>query len=391
MKVLQLFNQYRSPFGGEETVVYRDAEILRKRGHQVNLVLKTSKVLLSGLKPKFWAFWNGTYSPSAYREMVRLLETEKPDIVHVHNLYPLFSPSVLVACTRACIPVVMTVHNFILTCPNWFHLHKGQVCDKCIGGREYFCILNNCRENIFESVGYALRTAVARKWDLFRNNVSWFIALSEFSRTHLINAGFRGDRITVLPNTISIPTQRVDVSTGKYIAYAGRLSSEKGIEIILAAASLLPDITFKLAGDGPMRSVCGSKAPPNVFFMGSLSQEELQEFYQGARLVVLASICFEVCPLGLLEAQSHGLPIVASRVGGIPELVEDGVTGLLFEPRNSRELADKIRLLTGNAELSERIGFAAREKIIRENNEELYFSRLVNIYERAIARSRLAS
>src|SRR5690606_26895816 len=148
--------------------------------------------------------------------------------VHAHNLYPLFSPSVLAACRRVGTPVVLSLHNQNLTCPRSDHLYRGKICEKCFGGREYHCVLQNCRENIFESIGYATRAAVARKLRLFERNVTVFIALTQFARRRLIQVGLPADRICVLPNMAPDSGPPVVPADGKYVAFAGRLSQEKG-------------------------------------------------------------------------------------------------------------------------------------------------------------------
>jgi len=384
MRVLQVYNQYPSPYAGEEFVVYDTLDLLKKRGVEAKLLMRSSRGLERSLRRKMRAFCSGIYNPSAYREMLRLLKIDRPDIVHIHNLYPLFSPSVLVACRRAGIPAVMTIHNFALTCPNWFHLHKGHICQRCIGGREYWCVLKNCTEDIFKSLAYALRTAVARKWRLFKDNVTLFIALSEFAKRRLIDAGFRKERIVVMPNMVSVPEVRADPARGKYIAYAGRLSVEKGVDTLLRAARKFPGLPVRLAGDGPSMAQLVAQAPKNAKFLGALNRRKLALFYRKARFVVVPSLCFESGSLVTAEAMSHGLPVIASRIGGLPEMVEDGVTGLLFEPGNAEDLALKMNLLWENPGLCRRMGETGREKAAREYNEEVYYKRLIALYEKAI-------
>ena len=165
MKLLQVYNDYRSRCGGEKTVVQMIAKLVEKHGGQARCSCRTSQGLDGSFAGKVRGFASGIYSRSAYREMANTLKAERPDVVHVHNLYPLISPSVLVACRRANVPVVMTNHNYVLTCPVVNHLHKGRVCEKCLGGREYWCVMQNCRESWTESLAYAVRRLTARKLD----------------------------------------------------------------------------------------------------------------------------------------------------------------------------------------------------------------------------------
>src|SRR5665213_1238925 len=211
MKVFQIYNEQRSRLGGEPAVVDATMRLLAKNGHESRLIMKSSRVLENSILKRMNAFFGAVYNVCSYREMRRLLEKDRPDVVHVHSVYPMFSPSVLVACRRAGVPVVMTVHSHNLTCPTWFHLYKGRVCEACVGGHEYRCVLKNCRSNVLESSAYALRSAVARRFRLFHDNVSVLVVLTPFSRDKLLQAGFREDQIVVVPN----PTLVEDMATDR--------------------------------------------------------------------------------------------------------------------------------------------------------------------------------
>lgn len=384
MRVMQVYNQYRSMHGGEETVVKMTAELVEKRGGEARLLIRSSRGLDKSLAGKFRAFANGIYSRAAYREMAALLEADRPDVVHAHNLYPLLSPSVLVACGRASVPVVLSTHNYVLTCPTTHHLHKENVCQRCAGGKEHWCVLKNCRQNFWESVAYATRSLVARRLGLYRYGVAIFIVLSAFARRKLVDAGFDADRIVVLPNMVGRERPRANPERGQYVAFSGRMSKEKGIDTLLRAAQRLPDLRVRLAGDGPLLDELRRQAPANAELPGRLDADAMTTFYQNARFLVVPSKCFEGCPLVVSEAMSQGLPIIASRIGGLPELVDDGVTGWLFEPGNAEELAQKIRLLWDDPDLCRRMGRAGREKAQREYSEDVYYERLTAAYARAM-------
>lgn len=301
----------------------------------------------------------------------------------MNNLEPLISPSVLVACQQFGVPVVMRCPHYHLICPIGLHLRNGAVCELCCGGREYWCVLKNCRGNIFESVGYALRSTVARKRRLFLDNVTYYLPPTRFVKRRLSDAGFPQKRIIVLPNMVCVPDSGVDVFYGKYVAYVGRFSPEKGIQTLLTSARQI-GLPVRLAGDYLSLPEVLKAAPPNVQFTGHLNQNRLVEFYRNARFVVIPSICFDVSPLTAAEAMSHGLPVIAAKIGGIPELVEDGVTGFLFEPTDSEDLTSKMKLLWENPDLCRQMGKAGREKAIREYSEDKYYRRLMAVYERAV-------
>jgi glycosyltransferase involved in cell wall biosynthesis len=357
--------------------------LLRREGHEVCVFERSSKDI-RGLTGKMRALTEGVYSISARKAVALLLAAERPDVVHVHNLYPLISPSVLVACREAQVPVVMRCPNYRLTCPISYHFRKGAVCELCCGGREYWCVLKNCRDSVPESVGYALRNAVARKWRLFWDNVTLYVPPTEFVKRRAVDAGLPAERIVVVPNMISAPDSGTEASgDGEYIAYAGRISPEKGIATLLASVRRT-GLPVRLAGDYSGMPEIVKTAPASAKFIGHLNRNQLNGFYRDARFLVVPSVWFEPFGLVVAEAMSRGLPVIASKMGGLPEIVEDGVTGLLFEPGNAEDLAEKMQLLWGSPNMCRQMGMAGREKAIREYSEDVYYKRLMVVYKKAI-------
>jgi glycosyltransferase involved in cell wall biosynthesis len=387
VKIFQVYNEQRSRFGGEPTVIEATMRVLGQNGHETRLVMKSSRDLENSIFKRVNAFWGGVYNICAYREMRRLIENDRPDVVHVHSVYPMFSPSILVACRRMNVPVVMTVHSHNLTCPTWYHLYKGRVCEDCVGGHEYRCVLKNCRNNILESSAYALRSGVARSFRLFHDNVSVLIALTPFAKEKLLHAGFREDQIAVVPNPAYVSEAAADPSAGEYVAFAGRISPEKGIDTLLAAAAQLPEVPFKVAGDGPAFSEMKAKAPQNVEFLGRLGPDELGEFYNRSRMLVVPSVWYEQFPMVVLEAMGRAMPVIGSRIGGLPEIIKEGLTGSTFEPGNPGDLARQVRYLWDDPQLCRRMGIAGQQEVMREYTEDAYFHNLMAVYQAAIQRS----
>jgi glycosyltransferase involved in cell wall biosynthesis len=382
MKILQVNNQHRV-IGGSDIVAANTVELLREKGHAVCALTYDSRHLGPGVKGRLRAFAYGFYSPHGCRTLTTAIRTLRPDLVHVHEIYPFFSPWALRACRRAGVPVVMTCHDYRLTCPIAFHQRKGGVCEMCLGGREYWCALNNCRDNLGESAAYFLRNLVARKFKLFLDNVTLFIALSKFAKRRFIDAGIPAARIEVIPNMVAVPESPKDPAVAEYLAYVGRISPEKGIGTLLAAArkTALP---VHLAGGYAAADEVQVETAPNVRFLGLLTRAEVNDFYLKARVLVLPSECFEGFPLVLAEAMSHGLPVIASRIGGLSDIVEDEVTGLLFEPGNADDLAQKMDYLWKRPDLCRQLGQAGRAKIVRENHKDIHFYRLTSAYQKAI-------
>ena len=384
MKVLQVHNRYRFR-SGEDVMFDSTLDILKQKGHEVLLFGQNSRDLQSGFIGKLKAFSRGIYSYSAVRQMSNLIKKELPDIIHIHNVYPLISPFILSVFGSSGVPVVMTIHNCRLTCPIGIHFHAGRICKKCKGGREYFCLIKNCRHNILESLAYSLRSAIARKNNLFLNNITIYIAVSNFVSRELVEAGFPQNRIEVVPNMTSLPDLCTYHNSGDYVVYVGSLSPGKGLETLLAAARLLPQLKFLIAGDGPIRKELDDTAPGNVTFVGWFNPSQLSNLYHKARLAVVPSTLLEAFGLVVTEAMSNGLPVVASRIAGPSEIVDEGITGLLFQPGNPTDLAEKINSLWEDPELCRQMGQAGREKVIREYSEDVYYKRLMSMYTKAIS------
>ena len=231
MKVVQLYNEQRSEFGGELSAIANTTNILRAHGHEVIMAMRSSRTIGNSLFRKIHAGFAGIYSFSAVAEIQELVARERPDIIHAHGVYPLWSPSIFPACRRMGIPSILHVHCQYLTCPTWYHLRNTEVCTRCCNGREHWCLLTNCRNNYAESAAYALRSTVARRLHLFTDHVGIFIAVSDFLRDRLIQGGYPAERIRVVRNTVSCAPAALPVHgvQGKYIGYCGRLSRSKGV------------------------------------------------------------------------------------------------------------------------------------------------------------------
>jgi len=382
MKVLQIHN-YHQCRGGQEVMFETISRTLTEKGHDI-FALKRNNADVQGLRGKLHAFNEGIYSRSVKEEISSIIQSKHPDIVHVHNVYTLISPSVLVACRRYNVPVVIRCADFrFISCPIGSHLKNSSICERCIGGQEFWCALKNCKGNVCESLAYALRTMIARKYRFFKDNVTLYVPPSAFVRQRMIDAGFPQERIIVIPNMVFVPEAVKENSCGKYIAYAGRISPEKGVDTLLTAAGR-SGLPVRIAGDYSQNPEFVEMTPPNVRFVGLLNRDRLAGFYQNARFSVVPSICFETFGLVAAEAMSYGLPVIASRIGALPEIVEDGVTGFLFEPGNKEELAGKMKLLWENPDMCRQMGKAARDKVICEYGKDLYYRRLVETYQRAI-------
>ncbi len=387
MKVLVIHNEY-GRVSGEEISLYGLVGLFRDHGHEVSTYLRSSAEIPSMRLGKPRAFFSGIYNPAACKAIARLLRDSPPDVVLVKNLFPLISPAILPIIRRARVPIVMSVPNYRLMCPNGLHVSHGQLCQRCLGGREYWCGLRNCESSLPKSIGYATRSLVARKLGWFKDNVSAYICASRFLCDRLIAAGFDRTRIHILPNLVADPlagNADHDPSPGDFVGYAGRISLEKGAGTLLQAAALCPQIAFQLAGRVREGFSLPRPLPANVTLLGHLAGEALASFYRGARMIVTPSECFETFGMSTAEALLHRRPVIASRIGVLPEFVRDGVDGLLFEPGNAAELADRIRYLWDRPELCRPMGRAGRERALAEYSPQRVYPGLMAVFEQARA------
>lgn len=384
MRVLHAYNLHRGG-GGADNATLATIEVLRERGVEVETFVRDSRDIPLNLGGKLRAFTDGLYARQAVAEFALRLDTFRPELVQVHELYPLISPWVLPECKRRGIPVVMSVYDYRLTCPTHNHYYQGEICTRCLDGHEFQCLLQNCRGSRAESLAFALRNAVARWFGLFSRNITAYLTPTGFTADWLYrHAGVPEGKVSVIPCMIDIPETSVDPAAGHYVAFAGRFVPEKGVEVVLAAAHCA-GLPLWLAGDADHYP--GVTAADDVHFVMTRNREELAAFYRGARMLVMPSIWFETFGIVVGESMSHGVPVLASRIGALAETTVDGVTGLLFETGNVVELAEKMRQVWDDPELCRRLGQGAREHIVRTAHRDVHADLTLNAYEAALGRA----
>ena len=389
MKILIIHNKY-GKFSGEEAYVESHINLLRSKGHEVITFYRSSEELKSMSNAKFRAFFSGLYNLNSIKSIRAIIRNEKPDVVHIHNLYPFISPAILPVIKKMGVPIVMTVHNYRLMCPNGLFFTKGVNCEKCTGfGKEFNCITNNCEGSFFKSNGYALRNYWARRKKYYIDNIDSFLCLTKFQRSKLVANGYHSEKCMVLNNFYDRELDELvyDSKEKQYIAYAGRISPEKGISTLLEAARMLPKLSFELAGEIHKGYKDELNIPSNVIFRGMLDRKKLSEFYNNARFFVMPSNCYEGFPMVFLEAMAQKLPIVASKTGGFSEIIEDNVNGLLFETGNINSLVTVIHKLWNDHELLNRLSQNGFEKAQKKYGESLYYKHLEQVYQRHLLKN----
>ena len=383
MKICLVHNDY-GKHSGEQTVVEGLMKLLEGGGHTVCMYRRSSTEIPEKFLGNIQAFFSGIYNPYSRRDFRILLNKERPDVIHAHNLYPFISPSILPVAKRMGIPVVMTVHNYRLVCPNGLHYSHDEVCIRCEGGNEYWCVKRNCEGSYFKSLGYALRNWWSRIRRYYLDNINVYICLTNFQRNQLVRAGVDAEKIHVLPNMVE-PLGQVNGSfEGNYVGFVGRLSREKGIDTLVEVANRNNGIEFAAAGSYDTMENLSDRVPENFSLLGFCGSERLEEFYNNARFIVLPSVWYEGFPMVLLESMLREKAVVCSNIGGLPDIVEDGVTGLLARPGDAADLGEKIRILWNNPGLCKKMGTAGREKVIRDYSKQRHYQTLMELYRKAI-------
>ncbi len=409
MRVL-LVNKFFYNSGGAQTVLFQTKRLLERYGHEVipfaaqdarnlpsdysdyfvsNVELRQKASPLGVLQPRLWATAGRIlYSREAERKMEALIRATKPDIAHLHNIYHQLSPSILRPLQRHGIPTVLTLHDYKLICPNYTLVSRGSVCERCKGHKYYQAVLQGCVKNSrLQSALCALEAYVHRAWGIYARGVDKYIAPSRFMRQKMMEFGLDGGRIVHVPNFLNLEDYEPSASFDNYFVYSGRLEEVKGVATLLEAVGnsrVAPRFELRIAGDGEQRAALEAHPRANgsnhVRFLGWLSPREVGSLLRGAMFSVMPSQWYENAPLSIYEAYAYGKPVVASRIGGIPELVEEGRTGLLFQPGDPHELQRKIDyLLTHPAQVTE-MGKNARKLAEKAYGPDRHYQLLMKVY-----------
>ncbi len=386
MRVLQVHNTYQQ-VGGEDVVVHCERSLLAASAHEVHLY-SVSNDAIAGLWAKARTAWYAPYSERAKERLAADIAVFRPDVVHMHNLFPLITPAAYDACRNASVPVVQTLHNYRLICPGALLMHDGRPYEACIGS-PYRAVLHRCyRGSLLGSLAVARMVDIHRKRGTWRTKVDRFIALTEFGKIKFVEAGFPADRIAIKPNfVIDLKAKPGDGGARRGALFVGRLSREKGILTLLKAWASL-DFPLRVAGDGPLLKDVRSVDAATITSLGRKSREEVAAEMGSALFLVMPSEWYEGFPLTIAEAFCQGLSVIASRLGAMAEIVEDGVTGLHFIPGDAGDLAAKVRWSAAHPDDMRRMGLNARRVYEEKYTPEVNYRLLMAIYDQAIEANR---
>jgi glycosyltransferase involved in cell wall biosynthesis len=391
VKILVVHNGYQRR-GGEDAVREAEVSLLREAGHDVSEFLRCNDEIRGySFVQKLSLGCSAIWSQQSYRELRDVLLWEAPDVAHFHNTFPLISPAAHYACADAGVPVVQTLHNYRLLCPGANFLRDGRVCEECLGRSvPWPGVLHECyRGSRMATASVAVMLTVHRSLRTWWNKVGVFIALTEFAKQKHIEGGLPGERMVVKPNFLQADP-RPRTAPGEYAMYVGRLSEEKGVRVLLDAWSRLNNtIPLVVVGEGPLAGELREKVDrqrmSSVSMLGALRNQEVLDLLQGARFLVLPSVCFEGFPMTVVEAFACGVPVIASGHGGAREIIHDGFTGLHAIPGNAEDLASKVEWAWRNEQALEEMGRAARAEFESKYTAKDNYRRLLEIYEQALA------
>ncbi|WP_294952871.1 glycosyltransferase family 4 protein [uncultured Eubacterium sp.] len=400
MRIL-LVNKFHYLRGGSEKYYFELAQLLKSKGHTVGFFsMKHEENITTGDAEYFveeidlntgskLKALDVIYSQENKRLMAKALEEFKPDIVHINNFQRQLSASIIDAIKEKNIPIVMTAHDLNPICPASIMLYNGEVCDDCITKGYSQCIKKKCVKG--STLKSTLGVMEKKYYDIHKvfRKIDCIISPSEFNKNQLVNGKLKYNEIVTLHNFVN-ESERNEYVLGDYAFYLGRLSKEKGILNLIEAIGDIPDAKLLIAGDGPERErieayISEHKLDGRITLLGYQNQDSIHKYITNSRFVVIPSICNENCPYSVLEAMEIGKPIVASRIGGIPELIADGENGYLYKADDINELKEKLMLMLDNDDKVNRFAQKSRELYESYYSPDSYYIELIKIYNKVMS------
>lgn len=390
MRILIAHNSYQQR-GGEDVVAEAEVELLRSHGHQIEF-FRTNNDGIRNMSNGALAR-TSIWATDCTEEIARVCDAFGPELIHAHNTFPLISPALYWLAAKRRIPMVQTLHNFRLLCPQAMFLRDGKACEDCLARPPWRAVVRKCyRESAVQTSVVASMLMLHRLIGSYREKVTSYIALSRFGREKFIEGGLPAERIHVKPNFVeSAAIPKWNERRGGI--FVGRLSAEKGVATLIDAARQLPQVFnssadlpgIRVVGAGPMEA--SVKKQFHGEYLGPMPSAEVFQLLRGAQFAVVPSICYETFGLVAVEAFSCGTPVIASRHGSLAELICDGVTGLLFKPGDARDLAEKIRWAHQHPHEMADMGRAAYAEYSKKYTPVANYRLLTDIYRNAILKT----
>ncbi|MBB1313190.1 MULTISPECIES: glycosyltransferase family 4 protein [Aliivibrio] len=395
MKVL-LVNKFFFMKGGAETVYFQERDMLLSEGidiiefsmnHEKNLESNYSDFFVNNvdyyqeqtLKNKITTAVNFIHNSEACIKFKQLLEQEKPDLVHFHNIYHQLTPSIIKVAKQFGCKTVLTAHDTKIACPSYTMYRDGHTCEDCVHGSVFNATIHRCQEGSLIKSFLLSAEAIYQKVSGNYQQLDAIVSPSRFLG-RFIQQKLPHNRVDIIVNGIDEHVSNEGISDQGYFLYLGRLSTEKGVPTLAKAHQLMKENTaLKIVGDGPVFNEL-KETYPSAELLGFKSGDELLTLIKQAKAVIVPSECYENCSMSVLEAMSYSKPVIASRIGGLPEQIRDGVDGYLFEAGNAQALADKLDVLAASLSASAEMGKNARQRFLSKYTLTKHKTDLLNLY-----------
>lgn len=378
MNILIIHNRY-STSGGEESVAAMQENLFREKGNNVYTYYRSHSEMKNGFIGKAQSFFTSLCSPKAIRDIKKIITDNNINIAFIHNLYPFISPAILPTLRKSGVKTVLFTHNYRLICPTGLFFRNGIACEKCGGClKELNAIRYQCEGSLVGSIAHAARNFSARIFKLYKNNIDHYAALTEFQRGKLIKYGFDPKKIAVIPNfTTFTPSEPITHKNGK-VLFVGRLSEEKGYDILFDAARRLPQVEFTVAGSYSNQTPL-TNLPKNITLLGVVNKQTITDLYQTHSLIAITSRCYEAFPLTILEAAMNHCPVIAPSMGAMQSIIINTQTGLLFKPYSPEDLSKKITLLLNHPELAANLTTRNFEICTKLYSPDKYYNSIISL------------
>ena len=333
------------------------------------------------------------YSSEARKNISKLLDTFKPDIVHLHIFQHQISPSILPEINKRGIPIVYTAHDLKSVCPNYKMLSHGHICEKCKGHKYFNCLVNQCVKNSYLKSSINMVEMYFHLWRKYYDLIDLIITPSNFYREKLIEFRFPETKVNHIPNFVDESNFTPNFSHEGYFIYLGRLSEEKGIMTLLKAMEKVKKGRLLIIGTGPLdleiQKRIDQAGLKNIEMIGHQKGAALKQYLKNAMFSIIPSEWYENGPISLLENFACGKPVIGANIGGIPEHIDNGVDGVIFKPKDHDDLAEKINLLLSEPKRLEIMGRAARKKTEKIYSKKLHVQKIISLYDRLIHRKKV--
>lgn len=394
MKILQIHNKYTSGLSGEDTVVKLEHDLLTKHGEEVLQLFATNvEAGPRGLVANIETGINSIWSRYSYKRISDAIDGVKPDILHVHNTFAKLSPSIYWAANKKKIPVILTLHNFRLTCAGSMLLRNGSPCEECVGCFPWAAIKHRCQYANSTAVGISIAAtqAIHHTIGTYRNKVNAFIALTQFAKSVMIHAGLPEQKIYVKPNFMIDPLTDLDAEPlprKKQFLYAGQISNFKGVDLLVSAWKKVSPKGYQLiiVGDGAERNqLQNSMQDPNIIWLGRRPHQEIFRLMRQSQWLVMPTKCYEGFPMVILESISVGTPVIVPNHGPFPTIITSGKQGLTHQPNDVNTLAEAIQKASAmNPEKWESLSKNSRDNYLKNYTPDINYQQLMDIYTNTI-------